>query len=307
VEDSLGRIVTVPRNPQRIVSLTPSSLELIRLMGKMDKVVGVTNTLKTKTDIMPEVSGIPSVGKGSMPNIETIAMLNPDLVIAWGAWPGQELEGMLGKLGISVMRLDFYFPYLLEKETRVLSEILGDDTKEKAEAFLNWNMTLTQNLESLVRESGKPKPTVIVELYEQRHLAGKDSSIYWTTLLAGADNLCKEFPRKSVEVDAEWVINGNPDYYLKLVEFASSSGTLRPQSIAVELRDNILMRPGWNEMKAIKEGKVFIVDSDISGGPRDIVGAYTIANWLYPELISSSEASRINSEYYTVFQNLPKK
>lgn len=64
VTDFLGREVTIEKEPQRIVSLAPSTTELIYALGAGNKVVGVTDF----DNYPPEVKDIPKVGglKGQM-------------------------------------------------------------------------------------------------------------------------------------------------------------------------------------------------------------------------------------------------
>jgi iron complex transport system substrate-binding protein len=287
------------------VALNPAALELIRLMGEIHRVVGVTNSLKARSALIPEAKFLPSVGKGSMPNLEALAALNPDLVIAWSGYPGPELEERLGALGACVLRLDFYYPSLLEKETKVLANILSGDARRRAEDFLAWNKNLNDCLNEKIEKLGRQKkPTVLAEFFENRNLAGKDSGVYWTTVLAGGDNLGANFKGKSADADPEWVVKADPDFYIKLVEFASSDGILKPPSITEGLIRDIVARPGWDEMRAVKNQNVFALDSDLSGGPRDMVGVYAIAHRFYPELIPASDAARINSEYFKIFHDL---
>ncbi len=42
ITDQLGRTVTLPANPQRIVSLAPANTEILFALGLGDRIVGVT-------------------------------------------------------------------------------------------------------------------------------------------------------------------------------------------------------------------------------------------------------------------------
>jgi len=74
----MGRHVTVPFPPQRIVSLVPSQTELLFDLGLADKVIGVTKfcihpaEARTKTTV---------IGGTKNFDIDKIAALNPDLII----------------------------------------------------------------------------------------------------------------------------------------------------------------------------------------------------------------------------------
>jgi len=75
----MNRTVTIPKEPQRIVSLAPSITETIFYLGAGDKLVGVTKY----ADWPPAVKNITKVGGyGAYANLEEIAKLKPDLIIA---------------------------------------------------------------------------------------------------------------------------------------------------------------------------------------------------------------------------------
>ncbi|MDR2460408.1 MAG: ABC transporter substrate-binding protein [Deltaproteobacteria bacterium] len=301
VEDSLKRRIIVPKNPQKIVALTATSAEVLRLLGYIDRVVGTTIFVKTREDIIPEVKDMTNVGRGFVPNLEIIAKLNPDLVIAWSDNPGPELEGQLKVLGIGLLRLDFILPWELERETLILAEVMGGQAPERAKEFLSWNKNLENRLQNLILE--KPKPTVLVEHYSERLLiAGNQSASYYTTVMAGGDNLAKNIDRKSAEVDSEWVVRENPEFIIKLVMFLSLEERRSPKDLMEYLRSDVLNRPGWEDVKAIKDRRVYVLDADTSGGPRNFTSIYQVAHWFYPDLVREDEVEKLEKEYFERFQ-----
>ena len=75
--DDIGRKVTMKR-PERIVSLAPSSTEILFALGLGDKVVGVDDY----SDYPAEATKIDKVGAYDKPSLEKIVALKPDLVLA---------------------------------------------------------------------------------------------------------------------------------------------------------------------------------------------------------------------------------
>ena len=63
--------------PDRIVTLTPSSTEIVAILGSIDKLVGVD----TYSRYPKRVQGLPKVGNFLQPNLEAIIALQPDLVV----------------------------------------------------------------------------------------------------------------------------------------------------------------------------------------------------------------------------------
>ena len=76
-----------------------------------------------------ELCDLPKTGGWRTPDLEGIATLEPDLVIAYSRNPGKEFDAKLAALGIPVLRLDFYKPETLEKEVFELGRLLGKETE----------------------------------------------------------------------------------------------------------------------------------------------------------------------------------
>ena len=99
--DDLGVEVEIAGGPERIVSLAPSNTELLYALGLGNKVVGVTEVC----DFPVEVAKVEKVAGFNSVNLEKIAAVKPDLVLAAR---GNDIEGIrsLRELGIRVFSLD---------------------------------------------------------------------------------------------------------------------------------------------------------------------------------------------------------
>src|SRR3990172_4481263 len=85
VDDS-GYVTSLSAVPERIVSLAPSTTEILFALGLDDKVVAVTDydNYPYNFSAWVEAGNITSVGDFSNPNMEVIASVNPDLTLATG-------------------------------------------------------------------------------------------------------------------------------------------------------------------------------------------------------------------------------
>jgi len=79
LSDSLGRPLTLPDNPSRIISLCPSQTETLFALGLTGRIVGRTRYCIHPAD---KVASIPVVGGTKKVDIEAVAALSPDLIIA---------------------------------------------------------------------------------------------------------------------------------------------------------------------------------------------------------------------------------
>lgn len=301
VVDARGQTVSVPSPAKRIVTLSFASIELIRLMGAADRVVGATQYVKARRGLVPETDNIVNVGRGFMPNLEVMARLQPDLVITWKSNPGLDLERQLEPLGIKVLRLDFFLPDVFEREVRVLAQALGGEAPERAERYLAWNRDHEQRLKALIQEAGLAPPTILVEHFTERRLAGPGSGAYFLTTMLGADNFARTLDRASSIVDAEWVVKKNPSYFIKMVSLLNTEDEEAKNRQLEQARQEVLHRQGWQDMSAVRDNRVYALDSDISGGPRYVIGLYLLAHWLYPDLVPEGSASDAYKEYLRIF------
>lgn len=77
--DQLGRELSLPDRPERIVSLVPSQTELLHYLGLDDIVVGITNFCVHPPEWYHNKQ---RVGGTKKPSVDRIRLLEPDLIIA---------------------------------------------------------------------------------------------------------------------------------------------------------------------------------------------------------------------------------
>jgi iron complex transport system substrate-binding protein len=96
--DDLGRAVTLPAPARRIVTLAPFLTELVFAAGAGDRVVGVS----AYSDDPPEERRLPVVSSAIGVSLEQVAVLKPDLVLAWrDSFRPQDAE-RIGRFGAAV-------------------------------------------------------------------------------------------------------------------------------------------------------------------------------------------------------------
>jgi ABC-type Fe3+-hydroxamate transport system substrate-binding protein len=127
--DQLGNIVSIPRNPQRIISLVPSITEFLYALGLGDRVVAIT-----KFCIYPDEWYIskPRIGGTKTPDIDKIRAIKPDLIIGNKEENRQEDIAALGEFA-SVWMSDVNSIQDMYSMLTSLGEILG-----LAEESLGW-------------------------------------------------------------------------------------------------------------------------------------------------------------------------
>ncbi|WP_405282778.1 helical backbone metal receptor [Gaopeijia maritima] len=95
VADAEGRTVALPAPARRVVSLVPSITSTVVALGAGDRLVG-----RTDFDTEAAVLELPTVGGGLGPDLESLAALDPDLVIRFAGESDHATPDRLDDLGI---------------------------------------------------------------------------------------------------------------------------------------------------------------------------------------------------------------
>ena len=151
------------------------------------------------------------------------------------------------------------------------------------------------------------KPTVYFESYLPYSAYGE----YAFVEMSGGIDL---FPDARGEIDKEAVLEGNPDIIVKVVwctDWETSGYHLDVGDTAdlEGIRDEIMNRPELQTVKAVEEGKVYIITSYLltympNSGARGFLQPAYQAKWFHPTLFEDIDQKAIHQEYLTSFQGL---
>lgn len=120
----------LPRPAQRVVSLAPHLTELVYAAGAGDRLVGVTRY----SDYPPAARALPQVGDAFAINLEALARLQPDLILAWrSALPPRQRARLLA-LGIPVWETEIDSVDHLADVLTGLGRVLGTPAPAAREA-----------------------------------------------------------------------------------------------------------------------------------------------------------------------------
>src|SRR6185295_8774458 len=96
ITDDAGRKIELKEPAKRIVTLAPFLTELVYSAGAGTHLVGVS----AYSDYPPEARALPQVGTAMGPEVEAIAALRPDLVLAWRDSIRNEDVERIARLGL---------------------------------------------------------------------------------------------------------------------------------------------------------------------------------------------------------------
>ena len=302
VLDSADKIVTLNQPLERIIVGSGNQAEGVMVLKAVDTVVGVGSWITTQGTAYPELSELPPVGGfgagHNEPDIEAIFELDPDLYLIY-ATHAPELDEKLEEVGIPILCLDFYRPMGLREDTAKLGYILN--RRDEAEAYINFcDECMNQILETTESISEENKPRVYYEYTD--YLTSSDDE---TIALAGGRNIAADLTGGSSEwsgivtVDAEWVIEQDPEIFLKWAPYGAGYDTDDSSDIKAA-RDAVLSRTELAHVSAIGDEAVYMNTFSLFGTYYYVSVAY-MAKWFHPELFYDLDPQAMHQEYLTEF------
>lgn len=265
ITDFLGREVTIPQMPERIVSLAPSTTEILFELGLGDRIVGVTDY-----DNYPEeAKKKPKVGGFKGPNLEAIVAQKPDLIFA-SSLSGREHMEVLEKLGIPVVMLEAGEISRINNTIELLGAITN--SKEKGTQLID---AFNRKLEELAAKlQGVPRISVyyIVDL-QNNWTAGRGTFIHELINLAGGRNVAEDVEGWA-NYSLEKIVEKNPQVII------TSTHTGKPEDLQ--------KKAGFQDLEAVKNNRVYIFqDSNIISRPshRIVEGLEQLIRFLHPEVL----------------------
>jgi iron complex transport system substrate-binding protein len=315
IVDSAGRTVTISRPVERIIVLNSDAAEAVVTLGAGDKIAGITEEILGRSSHLPELMGKQVVGTSQMGGdidyeligeMATTGQSEPsDLLVIGFAGSGKdygavEVEKKVAPFGIINAGLDFYQPENLSREMTALGIILGRE--DEASDYLKWRDEKTELIKKAV--SGLSLPRVYLERSPKKGLGdlvtfGDGSGLDDLTRMAGGRNIAGDLA-KSAHVTWEWVLSTDPDVIMRTMSSEGSLGwEVGPSQDTLELEKTtreILERPGAKSLKAAKNGRVFVVYSDMLYGMESVAGLVYLAKCLHPEADLDPES--IYREYF---------
>jgi len=268
VSDQLGRRVSLPDTPQRIVSLAPSITEIIFAIGEQQRLKGVTRF----SDYPGAAAKLPKVGSYTQPDLERIVALNPDLCIAIKDGNPKHVIDRLQSLNIPVYAVD---PRNLNRVMQTILDIgslLG--ASESASALVESMRLRVERIKAVIKRA-RLQPRVFFQIGISPIVSiGSDSFIHELIGLAGGKNAAAgaiAYPRLS----REQVLALSPEIFIIT---SMARGAVFEKVKADWNR--------WPNIPAVRDQRIYLVDSNLFDrpSPRLVEALEMLAKLIHPEL-----------------------
>jgi len=274
ITDQLGRVVSLDKSPQRIISLAPSNTEVLFALGLADRVIWVTKSC----DYPPEAQDKPTVGGFSTPNIEAIVALSPDLILVA---PRHEAEiiPQLEQKGLTVLALKLKTLDEVLDGIALVGRITGEE--ETAAGLVtemdNRIKAVTDKTNSLPEDK---RPRVFyLTWHDPLKTSGAESLPNELIEKAGGKNVFLDVTGNQ-SVDLELLVSRDPHVMIAGVGMGSGEDkTLR----------YLMSESRLQNTEAGKNDRIYGIDMDLSGrgGPRIVDGLEQLAKCIHPEIFGS--------------------
>lgn len=265
--DQMGRLILVPKDPKRIISLAPNITEILFALDAGERVVGVTEF----SNYPPEAQKLPKVGTYIKPNIERMVELSPDLVIATADGDKEGEVKKLDSLGIPVYVINPTDIKGILETIREVGELIGS-TDEATEFATGMEKRIRDVRE---RVSGFPRVRVLLELGIDPIITISSSTFQDDLIgLAGGINIAAgervRYPRFSIEE----VIVREPNVII-----------ITSMTSVEDHGQGFKRWSRWETIPAVRDGRVYLIDSDIIDrpSPRIVDGLEALARFFHPE------------------------
>jgi iron complex transport system substrate-binding protein len=238
--------------PARIVSLSPSTTEILFAAGLGDNIIGVT----TFCDYPEEAKAKPKIGGMSNPSLEAVVSLQPDIVIMTTDGNPKEFDARLQSLGIKTYVFRARTIPELPDGIRKMGAALNEVERFKALA-LDIEKALDRGKQ---HKRGRGEKVLFVIWPEPLIVAGPGTEVDDAINILGAVNIAGnadiEYPKYSLEE----ILRQPPD----IIFIGEGKGM-------EDVSSGLLKR--LSSLKVVKTGKVYFVSDHLYRlGPRVIEG-----------------------------------
>ncbi|MDP9203900.1 MAG: helical backbone metal receptor [Gemmatimonadota bacterium] len=261
VSDDFGDPVRIGQPPQRIVSLSPATTEMLFALGAGSRLVG-----RSDFDLWPDSARlIPALGKGLEPNVEAVLGTHPDLVVLYASQDNRPAADRLRAAAVNTLALKNDHISDFRRTAEMLGAILGDPARAKSVTdsvfrTLDRVRTATANL---------TRPSVFWHIWDAPLITiGAGSFMNELVDIAGARNVYADVEAPSRTISLEDVARRDPEFIL--------AGPTGAEKIAAD--------PRWRIVRAVRERKLLVIDTVVVARPSVRLGeaAVSLANLLHP-------------------------
>ncbi len=269
-----SRAVSAQSTPNRIISVIPSTTEMLFAMGAGPRVIGVGNFDRYP----PEALTRTKVGGLIDPDVERIISLKPDLVVVYGTQ--NDLRTQIERAKIPMFLYQHAGLPDITATIRQLGARIGNEKESNA---------LAGRIEAEIadvkrRVAGRPRPrTMLVfgrdaETLRGIYASGAVGFLHDMLEAAGGTNVFADVARQSIQTTSELVVARAPDVIIEIgVDTSSAAGR------------NLRAWESLPSVPAVRNKRIYQLRGDgmMNPGPRISASVRRVAEVLHAEAFES--------------------
>jgi iron complex transport system substrate-binding protein len=277
VVDGEENVIELAGPASSIVVLAPSALGIIDALGAMELVVEVDSWSVSVHD--PLAAGFEGAGDAFGPNVEKIAELDPDILIAPTGGSEEDYQ-KISDLGIEIYRvINVEGIEGVYDEIANISKIVG--LGDKGEELLTELKKQVNEIYDQIKDlSDEQKPRVFLEINSEPLMSiGKDTFTSDLIEKSGGVNIVAEDDLTGwIEYSVERLIEKNPDIIIAPVSIAAD-----PSVITGDQR--------FLSIDAVINGRVYVIpDNPIFQPNQNVIkGLQMLSRAIHPEIFGEFE------------------
>lgn len=249
-------------------------------------------------------------------SIEKLLEIKPDVAI----FAAYQLEGIteenletIKKAGIPIVIIDFSDMSIEGhiESARIIGQIFGveDRVRELADNYIAQIEDVRDRVKDIKydeRRSILLEQLHSINKYEEYGESyGKNGMMGILAEYAKADNIYADIYDRSGEINPEYLFEKNPDvilldsgnYFDESKETVNIGLTIDEETVQRTGKKLVDSRKGWDNLKAVQNNEVYIVDNDLMRTLRDYTIVQFIGKILYPELFEDVDPAQNNKEF----------
>ena len=251
VTDMFDRRITLPGPAQRIVVMEPADCEILCALGCEERIVA----RGLYCDYPASITALPALQSGSNTNVEELLALMPDVVIMSGMDHPKEQVDMLESCGVKVVcTYAASIPEVYEA-IGLLGQVTGET--DAAQAIV---ADMQATFADIAAKATKSDATIYFEVMPLEWglwSAGSGTFMQELAEMCGMSNAFADLEGWQ-PISQEQVIARDPDYIVLVTGMGENAAA------------EVMGRPGWENITAVREGRVYNADSYMltRPGPR---------------------------------------
>ncbi|MGB9108697.1 MAG: cobalamin-binding protein [Telluria sp.] len=253
VKDDDGKLVTLQKPAQRVISLAPHVTELLFAAGGGSHVVGVV----AYSDFPDDAKKIPQIGSNREVDLERIMALKPDLIVVWRHGSSERQIEMVRKLGVPMFHSEPQTLDAIADSVARLGQLMGTESVAAAAAA-----ELRSQLAGLrSRYANRPTVRAFYQVWDKPLYTLNGKHIVSDALrLCGGENIFAKLPVTAPVVSVEGVLQENPEAIFATAE---------------KNYGGVSMWKPYGTLLAVRNDNLFTIDGNLlnRAGPRMIPGA----------------------------------